>query len=89
MTSMLRQRYLLDPGRHGLIDAMGLRTYRFALQVMFFVVMCVIIAAVDPTPVNWWIYVPGLMLATPIAATLITVRRMVYVRDFLEREARV
>lgn len=32
---------------------------------------------------------PGLMLATPIAATLITVRRMVYVRDFLEREARV
>lgn len=64
MTSMLRQHYLLDPGRNGLIDAMGLRTYRFALQATFFVIMCVVVAAVDPTPVNWWIYLPGLMAAT-------------------------
>ena len=54
MTSMLRQHYLLDPGRNGLVDAMGLRTYRFALQVAFFILMCVVIAALDPTPVNWW-----------------------------------
>ena len=63
MTSMLRQRYLLDPGRHGLIDAMGLRTYRSRCRSCSSW-SCVIIAAVDPTPVNCGIYVPGLMLAT-------------------------
>ena len=64
MTSMLRQRYLLDPGRDGLTDAMGLRTYRFALQIEVFVIACVVVTEIDPTPVNWWIYLTGLVLAT-------------------------
>lgn len=64
MTSMLRQRYLLDPRRDGLTDAMGLRTYRFALQIAFFLILCVVVAIIDPNPVNWWAYLPGLVVAT-------------------------
>ncbi|MBD0020587.1 hypothetical protein GII33_17275 [Gordonia pseudamarae] len=64
MTSMLRQRYLLDPRRDGLTDAMGLPTFPFRLQVAVFVLSCAALAVVDPTPVNWPVYLLGLVLAT-------------------------
>ena len=63
MTSLLRQRYLLDPGRAGLTDAVGLRTYRFALRITVFLILCVVVVVIDPNPVNWWVYTLGLVAA--------------------------